>query len=555
MVKKRKNYRLSSSSKERKRQSQQNRVVQHKIENSLLAHLYSSEKPVTVSELVQDISTQGSRDKEILSTIEYLLSKEYIRKNSRKKILLSKTAPIYAGTLEKNEKGFGFVIAPVPYQEAPPLSQNPYIHATQMNSAFHGDNVLIRLVQNRHGNRTEGQIIKILSRRSSTIAGFYVPEKQGGIVQPEDLRFPFPIKVENSNLNPQRGDAVIVQLKRDDQSTGPVSGKITELLGKPDNIDVQMRLVIEKFSLPHLFSKKVIEETKRLSNTFTRGENRLDLRHIEHITIDGETAKDFDDAICVEKTPEGFQLYVSIADVSYFIPPGSDLDREAYQRGNSIYFPGRVIPMLPEKLSNNICSLIPGEDRFTVTAILNFDNDGKLLKKEFTRSVIRSHQRFTYTTVKQIIIEQNPKIRLQYKQFLTRLDWARKLAKILLARRQKRGSIGFTLTEPKITLTEAGEIAAISTQERSFAHQIIEEFMLAANEAVAKLFSQSRRKALYRIHEQPDFEKVEEFYTFAKTLDLHLLQPENKPEWFADVIERCRGKKSEYEKRLSFGEL
>jgi len=546
MVKKRKNYRLSSSSKERKRQSQQNRVIQHKIENRLLAHLYSAKKPVAVSELVRDLSTQGCRDKEILSSIEFLLSKEYIRKNSRKKILLRETAPIYAGTLDKNEKGFGFVIAPVPYREAPPLSQNPYIHATQMNSAFHGDKVLIRLVQNRHGNRTEGQIIKILSRRSSTIAGFYIPGKQGGIVQPEDPRFPFPIKVGNSNLNPHRGDAVIVQLKRDDQSTGPVSGKITELLGSPDKIDVQMRLVIEKFSLPHVFSKKVIKETEGLSNTFTRSENRLDLRHIEHITIDGETAKDFDDAICVEKTPEGFRLYVSIADVSHFIPPGSHLDKEAYLRGTSIYFPGRVIPMLPEQLSNNLCSLMPGEDRFTVTAILNFDKGGKLLKKEFSRSVIRSHQRFTYTTVKQIVVEQNQEVRQQHKQFLTRLDWAGELAEILLASRQKRGSIGFTLTEPKITLTEAGEIASISTQERSFAHQIIEEFMLAANEAVAKLFSQSRIKALYRIHEQPDFEKVEEFYTFAKTLDLHLPQLENRPEWFANVIERCRGKKSEY---------
>jgi len=415
-----------------------------------------------------------------------------------------------------------------------------------MGSALHGDKVLIRLVRNRNGNRTEGQVVKILSRRNSTIAGFYISGKRGNVVQPEDPRFPFLIKVGNSSLNLHQGDAVIVQLKRDDQSSGPISGQITELLGNPDSIDVQMRLVIEKFSLPHIFSKKVVEETGGLSNTFIPGGNRLDLRHIEHITIDGESAKDFDDAICVEKNHEGFQLYVSIADVSYFIRPGSSLDKEAYLRGTSIYFPGRVIPMLPEQLSNNICSLIPGKNRFTVTAILHFDINGKLLKKEFVRAVIRSHHRFTYPTVKQIIVDKTPQIRLQYKQFINRLTWAKELAEMLLASRQKRGSIGFTLSEPEITLTEKGEIAAISPMKRNFAHQIIEEFMLAANEAVAELFSQSGIDALYRVHERPDFEKVEDFYAFAKTLDLHLPQPANRPEWFAGVVEQCKGSKTEY---------
>ncbi|MBW1637259.1 MAG: VacB/RNase II family 3'-5' exoribonuclease, partial [Deltaproteobacteria bacterium] len=281
-------------------------------------------------------------------------------------------------------------------------------------------------------------------------------------------------------------------------------------------------------------------------STFSPDEQRTDFRHIEHITIDGETARDFDDAVCVKKSLDGFQLYVSIADVSHFIRPGSHLDKEAYVRGTSIYFPGRVIPMLPEQLSNNLCSLTPGQDRFTVTAILDFDLSGNLLKKKFVRSVIRSYHRFTYTTVKQIVMDKTPQIRLQHEQFLSQLDWARELAELLLVNRQKRGAIGFTLAEPEITLTESGEIAAISSQERNFAHQIIEEFMLAANEAVAELFTQSGINALYRVHEPPDFEKVEDFYTFSRTLDLQLPQPVNSPEWFAGVVEQCKGKKTEY---------
>ncbi|MBW1637433.1 MAG: hypothetical protein JRJ68_14320 [Deltaproteobacteria bacterium] len=273
MIKKRKNYRLSSSSKERKIQSQQNRVVRHKIENEVLAHLYSSNKPVTINEL-RKLAKKKKND-EINSAIENLLIKKYIRKNSRKEFLLLKTAPIYSGLLELNPKGFGFLIEPIPYREAPLLTKNSYISATHMNSALHGDKILIRLVRNRNNSRAEGQVIKILSRRNRTIAGFYTSDKRGNIVRPEDPRYPFLIKVASPPFKPHQGDAVLVRIKRDSQSATTISGEIIELLGNPDRIDVQMRLVIEKFSLPHSFSEGAIKEADSLSSTFPRTNNEL----------------------------------------------------------------------------------------------------------------------------------------------------------------------------------------------------------------------------------------------------------------------------------------
>ncbi len=546
MSKKRKNYRLSSSSTEKKIRNKADRAIQHRLENNILAYLYSSKKPVTFRALSRALAAQKRREDDINSIINSLLSKKYIQKNEKKHLTLNRNAPLYIGNLEKNPKGFGFVTTPTPYLSAAPLAKDPYISASRMNSAIHGDRLLIRITRIRNDNRPEGEVVKILSHGRDTIAGFYFPQKQGSIVHPEDPRFPFHIKVEDSAVKPHEGDAVIVRIKRDRQSSGDMSGEIIELLGSPDNIDVQMRLVIEKFSLPHRFSDHALREAEKLSESFKPSKDRLDLRKVEHITIDGETAKDFDDAVCVKKTPKGFLLYVSIADVSYFVRPGSNLDKEAYARGTSIYFPGRVIPMLPENLSNDLCSLVPGKDRFTVTAILKFDHNGKLLKKEFTRSVIRSHHRFTYTTVKQILIDKDSSIQRLHKPFLTQLESAYELATALYAKRKKRGSIGFTLPETEITLTDNGEIATISTLKRNFAHQIIEEFMLAANEAVAELFSQNKSDALYRIHERPDVEKIKQFCIFAKTLDLHLTKADNRPEWFAGVVEQCKGTKTEY---------
>jgi ribonuclease R len=344
----------------------------------------------------------------------------------------------------------------------------------------------------------------------------------------------------------QAGDAVIVQLAEAQEETGSLRGSIIEVLGNPDLIDVQMRLVIEKFKLPHIFSDQAEQESARLPDEITETKGREDLREILHVTIDGETAKDFDDAVAVLKTKKGFRLYVSIADVSHFVRPGTALDKEAYERGTSIYFPGRVIPMLPEKISNNLCSLIPDRDRLAFTAILDFDRQANVVNKRFVKSIIRSHKRFTYTTVRQILIDNDKEVRGLHKAFLTPLKWAGELATVLQKQRKDRGAIGFTLPEPDIALDEAGRIRSIGRAERNFAHQIIEEFMLSANEAVAETFTEHSVNALYRIHERPDPIKVQEFTGFAQTLGLHLPKHRQDPDWFGQVLELVKGSPKEY---------
>lgn len=523
--------------------------LQNKGENIVLAALSQSKKPLSVAELSDFTTEKNARKINIHDSIQSLIESNNIRKNKKNRFSLVSRAPLYTGTLEKNAKGFGFITQVSPFDKAEDLTGDPYVSRSQMGTAQHGDQVLFRLIQKKKktDHRPEGSIIRVLSHGKKTLSGFY---SEPGIVIPEDPRFPFHITIDQSKRSgrPDNGDAVIVRLKREKQRTDTIHGEIIEILGNPASVDVQMRLVIEKFSLPHTFSKRALKETENFSEkeNFSLMKNRLDLREIGHVTIDGETAKDFDDAVFVEKTDKGYRLYVSIADVSHFVRPRSTVDKEAYERGTSIYFPGRVIPMLPERLSNDLCSLLPDKDRFTVTAILDYDRKGTLLGKKFARSVTRSRKRFTYTTVKKILIDNDPKTVTAHKSYLEMLKTAQLLAETLLEKRKRRGSIGFTVPESAITLDKKGEIEAISIMERNFAHQMIEEFMLAANEAVATFFTEQQIKGLYRIHERPDQEKVEEFCTFAKTLNVHLPPKNNTPEWFAEIVEQCRGTSTEY---------
>ncbi len=522
--------------------------LQNKGKNLVLAALSRAKKPISAAELSGFITEETSQKVNIHDSIQLLIKSNHIRKDRKNRFSLISRAPLYTGTLERNAKGFGFITQTSPFDKAEDLTADPYVSRSQMGAAQHHDQVLFRLIQKNNKtdrNRPEGSIIRVLSHGKKTLSGFY---SDPGIVTPEDPRFPFHITIDTSKRagRPRNGDAVIVRLKREEQKTDTIRGEIVEILGNPASVDVQMRLVIEKFSLPHTFSNRALKETENLSEDFSLSGNRLDLRNIDHVTIDGETAKDFDDAVFVRKTDKGYRLYVSIADVSHFVRPRSALDKEAYERGTSIYFPGRVVPMLPEKLSNDLCSLLPDKDRFTVTAILDYDTKGTLLGKKFAKSIIRSRKRFTYTTVKKILIDNDPETVIGHKSYLDMLRTARALAEILLKKRKQRGSIGFTVPESAITLDKRGEIKAISIVERNFAHQMIEEFMLAANEAVAGFFTEQQIPGLYRIHEQPDQKKVEEFCTFAKTLNVHLPPKNNTPEWYAEIVEQCRGTSTEY---------
>jgi ribonuclease R len=521
--------------------------LEKSLEMDVLSSMYGNEQPVSQDEIVGELKLDRGGQKELAVLLAHLVEEKILRLTSKKRFSLGKSCNLVAGVLEQNPRGFGFVTGVKARGDGSSYGKDPSVEAFRMGAARHGDTVLVRIFRVRQDGRPEAEVISVLKRGSDRLAGFVSFVQNRVRVTPEDLRFPFSVFVDGPiPENLQAGDAVIVELADSQNETDTLRGRIIEVLGDPDSVDVQMRLVIEKFKLPHVFSEKAEQESLQLPEEITESKGREDLREIQHVTIDGETAKDFDDAVAVIKTKKGFRLYVSIADVSHFVRPGTALDTEAYERGTSIYFPGRVIPMLPEKISNNLCSLIPDQDRLAFTAILDFDRQANVVKKRFVKSIIRSHKRFTYTTVRQILIDNDKEVQSAHTPFLAALKWAGELATVLKKQRKERGAIGFTLPEPDIGLDEAGRIRSIGRAERNFAHQIIEEFMLSANEAVAETFTEHSVHALYRIHERPDPVKVQEFTGFAQTLGLHLPKHRQDPDWFGQVLDMVKNSPKEY---------
>ncbi len=513
---------------------------------TILRHLAKRQEPALLSEIHECFHDQVTSKTEIQEAVATLIHENVVVPAGKKRFRLNWKDNLFTGIIEKNPRGFGFVMNLAPAESAVSLQKDPFLTVRDIGTANHGDSVLIRIKRVRKDGRPEAVLLAILQRFSETITGFYQSGTPARII-PEDLRYPSTIAIVGA-IPPDiaENDVVIVDIVPGPSQSGFMQGRITEVLGSPQNIDVQMRMVIEKHSLPHAFPDDVLQEAAALSLNTAQYKDRLDLRGTCHVTIDGKTAKDFDDAIAVEKKGDGYRLYVSIADVSHFVQPGSLLDQEAYIRGTSIYFPGRVIPMLPEKLSNHLCSLVPGEDRLTFSAVLDFNKNGTLTDKKFSKSVICSKHRFTYTTIKQILVDNDFDARSRHEQFLIPLQLAKELAELLYHARMDRGSIGFNIPEPEITLEENGRIQSIKRKERNFAHQIIEEFMLAANEAVAEIFSRHSLDFIYRIHEKPAPEKVEEFASFAATLGLELPPISAEPSWFAGVLTLVRNTPAEY---------
>ncbi len=545
--KKRPHFKTKSKRRTRNTHKQFPKAKSNTLYHQLLTLLYKAGTPLHNKEIFRQLDLPLSSRKPLNKLLLRLTSEKILKQKNKLEYGMGPKHGLVEGTVDQNAKGFGFVtglssrIAPVKYDRDPFLSPN------NMGSAVHGDKVLIRVFKVTRDGRPEAEVISILGRGKEQLAGFVSIQSNQTIVYPEDTRYPFTIRLqEKLPADLHDGDAVIVKLEGESDDSRYQQGRLLEFLGNPDSVDVQMRLVIEKHNLPYQFNAKTIAQTEAISDTITPSKNRLDLRDIQHVTIDGETAKDFDDAICVQKTRNGYRLYVSIADVSHYVQPGTELDKEAYLRGTSIYFPGRVIPMLPERLSNGLCSLVPGEDRYAFTAILDFDKQGHLKNKKFAKSIICSAQRFTYTTVRQILTDHDLEVRRTHKEFLTPLKWASELATELMHLRKQRGSIGFTIPEPFMELDDQGKIVTISRTERNFAHKMIEEFMLAANEAVAELFTENHLDGLYRIHEKPSPEKIKEFIDFGHSLGIDLPPLRQDPDWFGQVLAQVKGSPKEY---------
>jgi len=339
------------------------------------------------------------------------------------------------------------------------------------------------------------------------------------------------------------GDLVKAEITAFPSTATPPEGKILKVLPQIVEPSQEVDLIIEEFSLPNKFPASVLSETRGLKEAGGQLRNRVDCRKLLTVTIDGETAKDFDDAISISRSERGFILYVHIADVSYYVPWDSALDLEARKRGTSVYFPGSVVPMLPEKLSNNLCSLVPQKDRLTFTVEIHFDQTGHILKKDFYQSIICSDERMTYTSVKNILVDKDKHELSRYARLVDSLEMMEELSGLLRKQRIKRGSLDFDLPEPEVLLDIQGRPEAIIKSERNLAHMIIEDFMISANEAVASYLEESVTPSIYRVHEKPDPAKLDELKPVFSAFGIKMQQSGTRT--FHSILMKIKGTSEE----------
>jgi ribonuclease R len=439
------------------------------------------------------------------------------------------------GRLSMHRDGYGFLISDHPLEN---ITGDIYIPAGATRTAMHGDRVVVRIARIEPGGRADGEVAKILKRAHPTVVGQFQVRPRGFFVIPHDERLrdwieipeelaipapaaqvdrigPQPVEI----TDPEKLDGMIVNVELLEYPAGGQRGvgRVVEILGAPGDFGIDVEIVIRKYHLPHRFPPEVVEQAESIPGAIAAWElvGREDFRALDIVTIDGETARDFDDAVWVDRLANGhFALQVHIADVGHYVRPGTPIDAEARLRGTSVYFPDRAVPMLPFELSTNICSLNPHVDRLVLSALMEFDHAGDLVAQRFARGVIRSAERMTYTSV-HLVLEGDAALRKQYRPLVGRFELMRELAGILNRKRVRRGSIDFDLPEPLIEFDEWGAMTGVVRAPRNIAHSIIEEFMLAANEAVAAHLAAAGLASIYRIHEPPDPKRVMEFEEIA----------------------------------------
>jgi ribonuclease R len=450
---------------------------------------------------------------------------------------------LVVGRLNTNPGGFGFV---VPEQVPDGERQDIYIAASNLTEAMHGDRVVAR-VERKTPKGLEGRIIRILERSQATLVGRYEMDDAGlGYVVPFDRRVLTDVHVptgQSSSAEP--GEMVLVEITRWPTATrGPV-GRVAEVLGSIDEPGVDTQIIIRKYNLPDAHSEESVEEARRLGTTVKDRDirGRTDFRPITTVTIDGEHARDFDDAITIERLANGnFWLGVHIADVSHYVKEGSALDEEAFERGTSVYFTERAVHMFPSELATGLCSLNPHVDRLVQSCLMEIDRRGNVVRYEMHDGVINSNARMTYTAVNAILTEHDPATTEQYRDLVPMFEQMHELFAILYQRRRRRGSIDFDLPEAEVVLSEYGQIEAINPSERNVAHRLIEEFMLLANETVAAHLVEHDVPSLHRVHEAPDVKKVLDFDAFVTTLGYGLSGGSTpRPKDFQKLIDRIRG--------------
>jgi ribonuclease R len=532
-------------------------------DSAILKHIARQPKrSAGFKQLVRDLGLHGDARTDLNSRLQKLASNgELIQVDSDRYALPSAAADknLVAGRLTMHRDGFGFVIPDAsslsPSMKAR-LVGDIFIAPHAIGNAMHGDRVLVEIVSTRPDGRAEGRIVRSVVRSHPTVVGIFHYGGRHNFVKPIDSKLTQEIVIPQGAEYPETRasaggspalprnvdrvlgeeasrhsewedlEGVVVDVEITDWPTPTQNprGRVSEVLGRQDDFGVDVEITIRKFHLPHHFPAATIEEAQNIPavTPATEIQRRRDFRALPIVTIDGETARDFDDAVTVRRLEDGiFELQVHIADVAQYVTPDSALDQEARLRGTSVYFPDRAVPMLPLELSTDICSLRPHLDRMVLSCVMQIDPRGEIVGCELSEGVIRSAERMTYTSVN-AVLEGDPAMRERYAALAPTFELMRDLALILNKKRQRRGSIDFDLPEPVIEFDEFGLMKSITRSERNIAHRLIEEFMLSANECVAQYLESKLVGSLYRIHEKPDAKRVYDFEVIAATFGYSL---------------------------------
>ncbi|MEY8370524.1 ribonuclease R [Aerococcaceae bacterium 50-4] len=495
------------------------------MKREVLAELADTSKNYTAQSLSQALSYDQADDfADLVKTIAKLEQAGDITITSNGTLILKQDKPTYTGIFTQNARGFGFV-------KTEELEKDIFIGKGKTNSALQNDEVEVKITkaaQPANDKSAEGEITEVLVRHTTRLTGEFTPfndhdkEETGfiGSVKPQNHGFDnLTVLVKSDGLHPVEGEIVVVDLVDypDEQHPFAVSGNVIQQIGHKDEPGVDILAILNMFEIPHEFSKEVLDHANEVPESIVQDDlkGRMDHRDLLTITIDGADAKDLDDAISLSKLPNGhYQLGVHIADVSYYVTEDSPMDKEAYERGTSVYLTDRVVPMLPQRLSNGICSLHPNVDRLTMTAIMEIDHNGGIIDYNIHPSIIHSDYRMTYDDVNAMITDRDQALREKYSEITEMLDHMADLHEILYNKRVSRGAIDFDSREAKILVDGEGHPTAIEVRERGVGERMIESFMLSANETVAGHFTKKVLPFIYRVHEQPDEDRMQRFLEF-----------------------------------------
>jgi len=534
--------------KRRKEYSKKERVNQREkhidlSQPQILDLMAEEDRPLLLKEILRRLGLEKEQRHQARECLRDLADAGKVVRIRGNRYGLPSKMNLIVGRVKAHPDGYGFVIPEAEGEE------DIFISPRNLKEAMHGDRVVARIESIRKKGK-EGSVIRILERKTRKVVGKFMRAKNYSYIIPEDERILQEVFIPEGETKRARPNQIVVaEITQYPTERARPEGRITHILGYPDDPEIEPQIIIHKYDLPDRFTSAALKEALNLPPIPSLHEcrGRVDLRGIPTFTIDGENARDFDDAVSIEREREGgVKLYVSISDVSHYVGDETALDNEAYLRGTSVYFPDRAIPMFPPELSNEICCLQPRLDRLTLTAELRYDGSGERREVRFYPSVIRSNERLTYTWVRKILVDGETELREKFSPLLPSLDLMADLCQKLRRKRIERGTIDFDLPEPEVILNLQGETEDIIRAERSLAHQIIEEFMIAANEAVAHFMEEKGFPFIYRIHEPPKQEAMDEFRRFISHFGYKIRkEPGHSPKEIQRVLSDVKGRPEE----------